>query len=83
LALERSLVPFDWRSGEDYAFKKALEKVCTSITSGFFREYAWEHYAAVINLYNKLGAGFISHRFNVGLQTELIKPHNPERKLYG
>jgi hypothetical protein len=49
LALERSIIPF----GTDYqkAFNMALEKVCTSITSGKFREYAWENYATVRGMF--------------------------------
>jgi hypothetical protein len=27
-------------------------KVCTSITSGWFREFAWENYDNVLDLYN-------------------------------
>ena len=44
LALERSLIPFDFKPDPDKAFSTALEKVCTSITSGWFREYAYNHY---------------------------------------
>lgn len=44
LALERSLIPFDFKPNPDKAFSTALEKVCTSITSGYFREYAYNHY---------------------------------------
>ncbi len=82
LAIERSLVPFDWKAGEEWAFKKALEKVCTSITSGFFREYAWENYHNVLGLYNDLGNEYISRKFESGLYYQTIKPHNPEKKLY-
>lgn len=48
LALERSYVPFN--ADPDKAFETALKKVCTSITSGKFREFAWEHYSAVLEL---------------------------------
>lgn len=52
LALERSQIPF--RGGVDprRSFLIALEKVCTSITSGWWREYAWDHYDDVLSLYN-------------------------------
>jgi len=49
LALERSVVPF--RADPKVAFDKALMKVCTSITSGWFREFAWENYDAVQAIY--------------------------------
>lgn len=53
LALERSQIPY----GKDglaptWSFEKALEKVCTSITSGWFREFAWENYYKVRELYD-------------------------------
>ena len=44
LALERSLIPFPGKMTPVQAYKFALMKVCTSITSGWFREFAWEHY---------------------------------------
>lgn len=51
LALERAIIPF----GVPYypAFKKALEKVCTSITSGKFREFAWSNYDKVLAMFNE------------------------------
>lgn len=51
LALERSQIPFPGTSPH-VSFRIALEKVCTSITSGWFREYAWENYFAVLALYS-------------------------------
>lgn len=42
LALERSQIPNDFKINPEASFMMALEKVCTSITSGWFREYAWE-----------------------------------------
>lgn len=55
LALERSQIPF--KKNENLptplrSFKMALMKVCTSITSGWWREFAWEHYDEVLNLYD-------------------------------
>ena len=52
LALERSIIPF----GTPYekAFLMALEKVCTSITSGKFREFSWENYLKVRNMYDSM-----------------------------
>jgi hypothetical protein len=44
LAIERSLIPFPNSLTVDQAYEKALVKVCTSITSGWFREFAWENY---------------------------------------
>lgn len=74
LAVERSLVPYDSWDKEDWAFKKALEKVCTSITSGWFREYAWENYEQVLQMKKDLGEHFLKERFDSGvLNKQIIK----------
>ncbi len=52
LALERSLIPSNFKTSKDKAFKMALEKVCTSITSGYFREFAWETYNDSLRVFN-------------------------------
>lgn len=60
LALERSQIPArldpDWRRegrnpAPEWSFQHALEKVCTSITSGWFREFAWENYDGALRDY--------------------------------
>ena len=50
LALERAVIPHN--ANPVNAFKIALSKVCTSITSGWFREFAWENYYQVASLFN-------------------------------
>ena len=52
LALERSIIPHPGVKTPREAFEMALMKVCTSITSGWFREFAWENYDAVMRLFN-------------------------------
>lgn len=52
LALERSLVPYPNGKMPKEAFDLALMKVCTSITSGWFREYAWENYDKAQEMYS-------------------------------
>lgn len=52
LAIERSLVPHPGAMTRKEAFLKSLEKVCTSITSGWFREYCWENYDNIVSLYD-------------------------------
>lgn len=51
LAIERHQVPNDFKPNPHQSFLLALEKVCTSITSGYFREFAWENYHIVADLY--------------------------------
>jgi hypothetical protein len=51
LAIERSLVPHTGVWTPEYAWKFALAKVCSSITSGYFRQFAFEHVPEVMKLY--------------------------------
>jgi hypothetical protein len=47
LAFERSIIPASIRGtfvDPSMAYLYALQKVCTSITGGWFREFAWENY---------------------------------------
>lgn len=53
LALERSQIPYKGKIEPTKSFQIALQKVCTSITSGWFREFAWENYDKVIELSKK------------------------------
>lgn len=51
LAIERSLVPHHGVWTPQYAWRFALSKVCSSITSGWFREFAYENALDVLKLY--------------------------------
>jgi hypothetical protein len=74
LALERSVIPF--KSDPDKAFKMALQKVCTSITGGWFREYAWDNYDKVLELYHK---SYVD-KFNAALSKGEILAFKSEMK---
>jgi hypothetical protein len=52
LAIERSQVPFPgaWSPRKSFIF--ALGKVASSISSGWFREFAWDNYDKIVELYN-------------------------------
>lgn len=54
LAAERSQIPNDFKIPPRASFNLALEKVCTSITSGRFREFAYESYYIVQKMYDEL-----------------------------
>lgn len=75
LALERSQIPFDFKPDPRYSFELALMKVCTSITSGWFRWYAWENYDKIIELYEELGEGDYVERFK--RNKHLLRPFIP------
>lgn len=53
LALERSQIPFKDQVTPKWSFDMALMKVCTSITSGWWRSFAWEHYEEAQALYDE------------------------------
>jgi hypothetical protein len=72
LALERSQVPHPNKLTPRQSFEKALGKVCTSITSGWFREYAWEHYDEVLQAYDPTYAD----RFWAAVKTGVVKKLN-------
>ena len=80
LALERSQIPHglgkEGGPSPRWSFEMALMKVCTSITSGWFREYAWENYQKVLDLYNELGENDYIERFTKN--QHLLKPYKGE-----
>lgn len=73
LALERSQIPNNFELDPRQSFVTALVKVCTSITSGWFREYAWENFNTVISMYRKYGEDDYIKRFNANI--EVLKPY--------
>lgn len=73
LALERSQIPFDFSPDARYSFELALMKVCTSITSGYFRQWAYENYDKVIDLYERLGERDYIDRFE--RNQHLLRPY--------
>lgn len=72
LALERSQIPYQFKPSTRKSFEKALMKVCTSITSGWFREYAWENYDEVLGMYERLGESDYVLKFEAS--RELLRP---------
>jgi len=70
LAIERSLVPHPGVLSPRQAFEKALMKVCTSITSGWFRAFCWEYHDDILSLYKE----DYYERFQRALDAGRIKP---------
>lgn len=73
LALERSLIPYPGVD-PDEAFLFALEKVCTSITSGWFREFAWENYYDIVELHKSSNANYLNSFWD-GVANGIVKPY--------
>jgi hypothetical protein len=79
LAVERSLIHID--NPEEVAhnvWKYSLQKVCTSITSGWFREFAWEHYELCCKLYYSRVSGYYE-RFLIGKEQGIVKPFSGKK----
>lgn len=70
LALERSQIPYP-ETDRKRSFDMAHMKVCTSITSGWWREYAWENYDKVQALYDE---AYVYHFWTMEALGQ-IKPH--------
>lgn len=52
IACERFMVPSGWKHYQKLAYFKALHKVCTTLTSGWFRDWAIDNYPEIVTLYD-------------------------------
>lgn len=74
LAAERSQIPNDFVLSPRLSFNMALEKVCTSITSGRFREFAWENYYIVQKMYDELGGDVWVEKVKQAIAEDKLRP---------
>ena len=74
LALERAVIPHD--ADPEWAFQIALRKVCTSITSGWFREFAWDHFDDVLEMHRC--ETHYAYKFYKALGEGVVKPFQGE-----
>ena len=78
LALERSIIPALYLEGEsflgaEWAYKMALFKICTTITSGWFRDYAIERYWDAVEARPDFVKAFFT-----GMKLGIVKILKPE-----
>ena len=79
LALERSQIPFaDKNIPPIESFRIAFSKVLTSITSGWWREFAYENAFDVLKMYSN----DYKARFDAGLASGIVKPFNGDNNPY-
>lgn len=52
IAMERFLIRNDWNFSYRGAYLSALKKVCTTLTSGWFRDYAIDNYPEILALFD-------------------------------
>ena len=53
IALERFLIPSGFKHSPRLAYYKAVKKICTTLTSGWFRDYAIDNFPAIMRLYDE------------------------------
>lgn len=53
IAIERFMVPSNWTHYIKLSYIKALQKVCTTLTSGWFRDFAIDNYPQIIELFDE------------------------------
>ncbi len=75
LALERHQIPNDFKPHPGKSFEIALEKVCTSISSGWWREFAYDNYFQVLEMFRELGEHKYVKDFFKAKQNKILKPH--------
>lgn len=53
IAAERFLIPCDWNYPGKRAYFQALDKVCTTLCSGWFRDFAIDHYPTIVEMFDQ------------------------------
>jgi len=71
LAIERSLVPHPDILTPEQAWRFAFSKICSSIASGWWRDFAYENAPEIVSKYPK----DYFEKFQQGLSSGLVKPH--------
>lgn len=82
LAAERSLIPYGFQATPEQAFTMALNKVTSSITSGKFREFCWEHYDEIVAMYWELDGGAYAHKVKQAIEKGELKPYENDQIGY-
>ena len=53
ISTERFLVPKNWEYPLKLAYMQSVEKICTTLCSGYFRCFAIDHYPEVLGMFSK------------------------------
>lgn len=81
IALERAIIPMLFSGGPlataDKAIQWSLMRICTTLTSGWFRDYATENYPAIYGAYSREYVDKFLRAVQVG-RIERIKHHENE-----
>lgn len=52
ISTERFIIPSEWDFAYRRAYFRSLQKVCTTLTSGWFRDFAIDNYPEIVALYD-------------------------------
>jgi hypothetical protein len=74
LAIERSKVPHGDMWSDEYAWKFAVAKVCSSLTSGWFRDEAFNSLPEILKMY----PANYWEKFQADVKAGKIKPYNKQ-----
>jgi len=66
IAIERFLIPSNWQVPYKLAYMKSLRKVCTTLCSGWFRDYAIDYYPDVVQVFDKAVFDKVKFQLNKG-----------------
>lgn len=64
IATERFLVPNDWCYNSKQAYCKALEKVSTTLCSGWFRDHAIDNFMDILGMFNNQRFQTVKQKLN-------------------
>src|SRR5947209_3794596 len=78
IALERYLIPMISKN-QEYSYLSALNRICTSLTKGWFRQFAIDNYPRLSNLDKDLMP--ISHNI-INNHPLLLEKKEPSELLY-
>lgn len=71
ISLERYIIPKEYEYNDPFiCYKRALKRICTTLCSGYFRQFALDNYDKVIKAYKE---DFI-HKFNEAYNNGTLKP---------
>ena len=71
IALERYIIPKNMKYWDAYwCYKRSLRRICTTLCSGFFREFAIHHYVDIVNAYDE---EFLD-KFHHSVSNKTLKP---------
>lgn len=82
LTAERSLIPHNFEPNPDKMFEFSLSKVCTSITGGWFREYCYDNWFNIMNIYKKECQGKWVAKLQRAIDNNEIALYNSKTSIY-